>query len=121
MSNLITAYNEFLNEAASSKESFEQFAENRLAGATNISNMAKEKGGDAMLTYHHFVVKLPYYKKAAQGKFDPVKMEEELENLTSKLISSTKSGIDMKQIEFQKLVGLIEVIGELLIRHSYKK
>jgi hypothetical protein len=121
MNNLITAYLDFLNEAANSKESFEQFAENRLAGATNIANMAKEKGGDAMLTYHHFVVKLPYYKKAAQGKFDPKKMEEELENLTSKLVSGTKSGIDMKQVEFQKLVGLIEVVGELLIRYGSKK
>jgi hypothetical protein len=121
MSNLITAYDEFLNEAANPKESFEQFAENRLSGATNISNMAKEKGGDAMLTYHHFVVKLPYYKKAAQGKFDPEKMGEELETLTSKLISGTKAGITMKQVEFQKLVGLIEVVGELLIRFSSKK
>lgn len=121
MSNLITAYNEFLNEAANPKETFGQFAENRLAGATNIANMAKEKGGDAMLTYHHFVVKLPYYKKAAQGKFDPEKMGEELETLTAKLISGTKSGIDMKQVEFQKLVGLIEVVGELLIRYSSKK
>jgi len=121
MSNLITEYLDFLNEASNPKESFEQFAENRLAGATNIANMAKEKGGDAMLTYHHFVVKLPYYKKAAQGKFDPEKMREELETLTAKLVSGTKSGIDMKQVEFQKLVGLIEVVGELLIRFGSKK
>jgi hypothetical protein len=121
MSNLITAYEEFLNEASNPKETFEQFAGNRLGGATNIANMAKEKGGDAMLTYHHFVVKLPYYKKASQGKFDPEKMTEELETLTKKLISGTKSGIALKQVEFQKLVGLIEVIGELLIRYKSNK
>lgn len=121
MDNLITAYTEFINEAKNTKESFEQFAETRLGGATNIANMAKEKGGDAMLTYHHFVVKLPYYKKAAQGKFDPAKMETELESLTNKLIDGTKSGIKMKQVEFQKLVGLIEVVGELLIRYGSNK
>jgi hypothetical protein len=83
--------------------------------------MAKEKGGDAMLTYHHFVVKLPYYKKAAQGKFDQEKMTNELESLTNKLIDGTKSGLKLKQVEFQKLVGLIEVVGELLIRFDSKK
>lgn len=121
MDNLITLYTDFINEAKNTEESFEKFAENRLAGATNIANMAKEKGGDAMLTYHHFVVKLPYYKKAAQGKFDPVKMSDELEALTKKLITGTKSGIELKQVEFQKLVGLIEVVGELLIRFQAKK
>lgn len=121
MENIITAYTEFLNEAASSKETFEQFAENRLNGATNIVTMAKEKGGDAMLTYHHFVVKLPYYKKASQGKFDPEKMSNELESLTKKLIEGTKTGITLKQVEFQKLVGLIEVVGELLIRYKAQK
>ena len=40
---------------------FEEFAEHRLDGATTISNNAKEKGGDALLTHHHFVVKLPFY------------------------------------------------------------
>jgi hypothetical protein len=120
MSNLITAYVDFLNEASNPKETFEQFAENRLAGATNIANMAKEKGGDAMLTYHHFVVKLPYYKKAAQGKFDPDKMASELADLTSKLLQK-KSGLDLKQVEFQKLVGLIEVVGELLIKYNSKR
>jgi hypothetical protein len=32
------------------KESFEQFAKNRLAGAEKIIANAKEKGGDALLT-----------------------------------------------------------------------
>ena len=46
------------------KESFEQFAKNRLAGAEKIIANAKEKGGDALLTYTHFNVKPSYYKKA---------------------------------------------------------
>jgi len=46
------------------KESFETFAKNRLAGAEKIIANAKEKGGDALLTYTHFNVKPSYYKKA---------------------------------------------------------
>ena len=33
---------------------FLNFADNRLGGATKIAQTAKEKGGDALLTYHHF-------------------------------------------------------------------
>ena len=40
----------------------EEFAETRMAGAEKIVDNAKEKGGLAMLTWHHFKVKLPYYK-----------------------------------------------------------
>jgi hypothetical protein len=121
MQNLITAYTDFIFEARVESQSFEDFAKTRLAGATKIAEMAKEKGGDAMLTYHHFIVKLPYYKKASQGKFNPQKMSEELDSLTKKLLTSTKSGIDLKQVEFQKLVGIIEVVGELLIRYESNK
>ena len=34
------------------KENFETFAKNRLAGAEKIIKNAKEKGGDALLTYN---------------------------------------------------------------------
>ena len=51
-------------------KSFDTFAEKRLGGASKIAEGAKEKGGPAMLTYHHFKVKLPYYEKAAECKFD---------------------------------------------------
>ena len=59
---------QILREESQSK--FEEFAQKRLEGATKITENAKEKGGPAMLTYHHFVVKLPHYKRAAEGKFD---------------------------------------------------
>ena len=65
MDNFIKLYTDFLNEAESTKGDFKEFSEARLAGATKITEAAKENGGPAMLTYHHFVVKLPYYKKAA--------------------------------------------------------
>ena len=52
------------------KESFEDFAITRGKGAAKIAENAEEKGGLSLLTWHHFKVKAPYYKKAAEGKFD---------------------------------------------------
>lgn len=95
---------------------FEEFAETRMGGAEKISNNAKEKGGLSMLTYHHFVVKLPYYKKASEGKLNMEDAEKEYKQLLEKLYSSTKKGMNIGQVEFQKLVGKIEVLGELLIK-----
>lgn len=92
------------------KEKIEDFAQTREAGAEKISDNAKKKGGLAMLTYHHFAVKLPYYKKAAAGKMDFEKAKKEFEE-TYKKISLT-----MSQTEFQREVGRLEVLGELLIR-----
>jgi hypothetical protein len=46
----------------SEKIGFDEFSAKRLKGATKITEDAKKKGGPSMLTYHHFVVKLPYYK-----------------------------------------------------------
>ena len=38
-------------------EEMENFAEGRGEGAEKIADSAKEKGGNSMLTYHHFKVK----------------------------------------------------------------
>ena len=83
-----------------------------------VANNAKEKGGVSMLTYHHFVVKLPYYKKAAEGKLDLEKAKEEYKELLEELYKSTKKDMDIEQVAFQKLLGKMEVIGELLIKHK---
>lgn len=101
---------ELMNE--SKEESFEIFAEKRLGGATKIADNAKEKGGPSMLTYHHFVVKLPYYKKASQGKFDLDKIKKEFSETLKKI------SMDMGQVEFQKEMGRLEVLGELIIKHK---
>jgi len=102
-----------LNEVK--KDSFVEFAEKRLNGATKITNSAKEKGGASMLTYHHFKVKLPYYKKASEGKFDISKAKKEFEEKLSELCKLNED-VKMDQVKFQKLVGLIEVLGELIIK-----
>jgi len=101
-----------------SKDGFEEFAETRMGGAEKISNNAHEKGGLALLTWHHFKVKLPYYKKAAEGKLDVEKMKKEYKELLEKLYKSTKGNMNITQIQFQELVGKIEVLGELIIKHQ---
>jgi hypothetical protein len=97
------------------KETHKEFAQNRLAGATKISQAAKEKGGDALLTYHHFHVKLPYYKKSVEGKLDMQEVKEEYDDLLTDLYESTRNSMKISQVRFQELVGKIEVLGELLI------
>ena len=101
------------NESSETKKSeLEKFAATRYKGAEKISDNAKEKGGLALLTWNHFKVKLPYYKKAAEGKLDLDEAKKEF-NQTLKSIS-----LDMSQTEFQTEVGRLEVLGELLIKNS---
>jgi hypothetical protein len=92
------------------KETFENFATTRGKGAAKIASNAEEKGGLSLLTWHHFKVKAPYYKKAEEGKFNKEAAMKEFEQ-THKKIS-----LKMTQIEFQREVGRLEVLGELLIR-----
>lgn len=120
MEDLIKAYSLFINEAKTQDATFEEFAQARLEGAAKIAEAAKAKGGSALLTYQHFVVKLPYYKKAASGKFDEKALISELGSLVKELASGTSSKIKLEQTVFQRLVGKIEVIGELLIRVKNK-
>ena len=94
------------------KEKFEDFATIRGKGAAKISENAEKKGGLALLTWHHFKVKAPYSKKAAEGNFDVEKAKKEFEE-THKKIS-----LGMTQIEFQREMGRLEVLGELLIREK---
>ena len=101
------------NESVETKKSeLEEFAATRYKGAEKISDNAKEKGGLALLTWNHFKVKLPYYKKATEGKLDLDEAKKEF-NQTLKSIS-----LDMSQTEFQTEVGRLEVLGELLIKNS---
>jgi hypothetical protein len=69
-----------------------------------------------MLTYHHFVVKLPYYKKASECKFKLEEAKTEFKEKLDELCKLTEN-VDIQQVEFQRLVGLIEVLGELIIKH----
>jgi len=105
----------YLFESKVKKETFESFADTREAGAEKIVDNAKKKGGLALLTWHHFKVKLPYYKRAAEGRFDLDKAKREYEETYKKISTS------MTQIEFQREVGRLEVLGELIIREEQGK
>ena len=94
------------------KETFQEFAKTRMGGAEKIANNAHEKGGLSLLTWHHFKVKLPYYKKATEGKLDMEAAKKEFKETYKKI------SFDMPQIEFQKEVGRLEVLGELIIRNK---
>jgi hypothetical protein len=109
---LYAVYQESKHEPASK---FQQFAQKRESGAKKIADAAHAKGGPAMLTYHHFKVKLPHYKKAIAGEFDAADAKKQLKQLMKQLNAAVNGTIKMQQIEFQKNVGLIEVLGELLI------
>ena len=109
---------DLLNEEVIADKKFEEFADTRLGGAQKIASNAKEKGGPSMLTYHHFNVKLPYYKKAAEGKLDLQATEKEYKDLLNQLYKATKTNMNIEQVAFQKLVGKIEVLGELLIKYK---
>jgi len=98
------------SESVDADKEFEEFADAREAGAEKIANNAHEKGGLALLTWHHFKVKLPYYKKAVEGKLDIDEAKKEFEETYKKI------SLEMDQIEFQREVGRLEVLGELLIK-----
>ena len=97
------------------KETFKDFTITRGKGAKKIADTAKEKGGLALLTWYHFKVKLPYYKKASNNELNMEDAKKEF-NKTYKKIS-----LDMNQIEFQREMGRLEVLGELLIRNKNEK
>lgn len=101
---------DLINEEKITDEKFEEFAVTRGKGAAKIASNAHEKGGLSLLTWHHFKVKAPYYKKAEEGKFDKEAGIKEFEK-TLKSIS-----LNMTQIEFQREVGRLEVLGELIIK-----
>jgi hypothetical protein len=91
------------------KQTIEDFAGTRLKGAEKIADTTQKAGGLSLLTYKHYKVKLPYYKKAAAGKLDKEAAKKEFEE-TLKSIS-----LGLTQTQFQTEMGRLEVLGELLI------
>jgi hypothetical protein len=112
----IHRFSEFINEAKKNKAEltvFQDFAEKRQMGAQKIADTAKKKGGLAMLTYNHFIVKIPYYTKAASGKLTYEAIVKEYDQQVNDLAKG-----DFNQTQFQRLVGIIEVLGELKLEYE---
>ena len=108
-------FSNFIFEEHHAPSKFMEFAQSRHDGAKKISDSAKEKGGYSMLTHYHFVVKLPYYKAAANGKFKLADAKAELKQQHLELNEVIKRFDTSDQIPFQKIMGKIEVLGELII------
>jgi hypothetical protein len=107
------------NETIDPKVDLKEFAEKRGDGAKSTVSSSKEKGGFSMLSYDHFKVKVPYYEKAANGKFDMSDFKDEYDELLNELIEATsKEDMNITQKKFQEIVGKIEVLGELCIRNK---
>ena len=100
---------DILNEV---KQSNETFASIRLKGAEKIADTTQEAGGLSLLTYKHYKVKLPYYKKAAAGKLNKDAAKKEFEETLNSI------SLDMTQTQFQTEMGRLEVLGELLIENK---
>ena len=98
-------------------DTLEEFSKKRGEGAAKIAQNAKDSGGLSILTYYHFDVKEPYYKKAEDGTLNLLQSKQELEDLIRELHHGVKF-MTIEQIPFQKLVGKIEVLGELLIENK---
>lgn len=94
------------------QQSIKDFASTRLKGAEKIADTTQKAGGLSLLTYKHYKVKLPYYKKAAAGKLNKDDAKKEFEE-TLKSIS-----LNMTQTQFQTEMGRLEVLGELLIQNK---
>ena len=101
---------DILNEELVEDTDFLDFAGTRLKGAEKIADTTQEAGGLSLLTYKHYKVKLPYYKKASAGKLDKEAAKKEFTETLSKI------SLDMDQTTFQTEVGRLEVLGELIIK-----
>ena len=99
-----------MNEELVENTDFLDFAGTRLKGAEKIADTTQEAGGLSLLTYKHYKVKLPYYKKASAGKLDKEAAKKEFIETLSKI------SLDMSQDEFQTEMGRLEVLGELIIK-----
>lgn len=89
-----------------------EFLKTRQKGAKKIADTAKEKGGPAILTYYHFVVKDAEYDaviKALEAK----KPESFYENKYNKIMNELHKTKFEKE-SFQKVVGKLEVWGEAI-------
>lgn len=111
------SYDEFLfgESKQVDTDNNERFVEKRRAGAEDIAHKASTKGGYAELTAWHFKAKLPKYKEALKAvknreplAFFERKYKETMDSLHGTKLSSQK--------QFQKIMGELEVWGEIVIQ-----
>ena len=95
---------------AKHKEMLEFFAK-RKEGARKIANSAKEKGGPSILTAWHFQAKDSQYREVIQA-IQENKDESYFKSKWKSILNKLRN--DMKQEQFQKTIGELEVWGEVI-------
>jgi len=110
-------YDDFLiNEAKEvNTPNNEKFVTKRKTGAQDIATRATIKGGYSELTAWHFKAKLPKYREALKA----IKNREPIAFFETKYKETMASlhGSGLKsQKQFQKIMGELEVWGEILIQ-----
>jgi hypothetical protein len=104
------------NEEKKQSEDPMTFLKNRKNGAKESAKKAKEKGGDAILSFYHFDAKDKPYEEVIkilkeEGLKPAIKYsKEKYDNLISQV------DLDMDQKDYQDIVGRIEVYGECYIK-----
>ena len=97
------------------------FLKNRKEGAKKSADMAKEKGGDSILSYYHFAAKnKPYSKVMSIFKNEGLDAVLKLCKAEYKNLMKTVD-LNMDQKKYQAVVGEIEVYGECFIRLSKER
>jgi hypothetical protein len=105
-------------EASSNKQSEDvvDFLKSRRTGAKESAASAKQKGGDAIVSYYHFAAKDQPYGEIT-GILKSEGLDEAKKLCKRKYKELLKAvDLDMTQKEYQAIVGKIEVYGECYIR-----
>lgn len=108
----------YINEAFKNGQSEDvmDFLKNRRAGAKDSAAKAKEKGGDAILSYYHFAAKdQPYAEIIKVLKNEGLDAAKKLSKSKYKDLLKAVD-LDVSQKEYQDIVGKLEVYGECYIR-----
>lgn len=106
----------YLFESSQGSEDILDFLKNRRNGAQETAKKAKEKGGDAILSYYHFAAKdKPYGEVIRAVKNDGISAAIKLCKSEYKRLMRD-CDLDMSQKDYQAIVGRIEVFGECYIR-----
>lgn len=108
----------YFSEAKNNQESDDlmEFLKNRKQGAKDSAAKAKEKGGDAMLSYYHFAAKdKPYNEVIRILRNEGLNAAVKLCKLNYKSLLKDLD-LDMTQKSYQDIVGKIEVYGECYIK-----
>ncbi len=112
---MLNLFNEKVKEIINGIDDMEEYLDARKKGAQDAADKAKAKGGNAMPTFYHFDGKVAAYEKC----YKIVKSEKRLVLLHEKYsdtMKKLKKYREMSQKTFQKIVGELEVWGEIYLK-----